>query len=546
MAEGPDYSVVDFPLDQALMVAIDWIERHCIVPDGFFAGDPFALVGWQLHFLVNHYRVRPDAAWVPESPLLGSAFVYRRSQIVMPQKAGKAPLTAAQICLEGVGPALFAGWARGDEAWVCADHGCGCGWVYEYQPGEAMGMPWPTPLIQVTATSKEQTDNVWDALRPMIDDGPLHEVVPKTGEEFIRLPGHGRIDVVTSSATSRLGQRVTFVPQDETGLWLPSNGMVKVADTQNRGLAGMGGRSVETTNAWDPRLESVARTTAASKASDIFRLHPLPPAGLDYREPEDRRRIHAIVYSGSPWVDLDSIDAMAVELLERDPGQAERFFGNRPTAGEGKAFDVDRWAELARPGHEVPRGALVVIGFDGSKFDDASAMVATEVETGHQWPLGIWYPGDFDDEEIDDVVVTATLEEAFDRFKVLRVYCDPPRWEDTVDAWAGRWHSRIKKWWTNRPRQMAWALRAYHEAMTESVVAHDGDAVFAEHIGNATKAVCNVKDDEGRPMWLIQKEAPKSPMKIDAAMAGCLSWEARGDAIAAGALRRRRGGGFSM
>jgi hypothetical protein len=36
-----------------------------------------------------------------------------------------------------------------------------------------MGMPWPTPLIQITAFSEEQTDNIYDALRPMIDDGPL-------------------------------------------------------------------------------------------------------------------------------------------------------------------------------------------------------------------------------------------------------------------------------------------------------------------------------------------------------------------------------------
>jgi hypothetical protein len=45
------------------------------------------------------------------------------------------------------------------------DHGCGCGWFYEYEPGEPMGMPWPTPLIQLTAVSSEQVGNVADALR---------------------------------------------------------------------------------------------------------------------------------------------------------------------------------------------------------------------------------------------------------------------------------------------------------------------------------------------------------------------------------------------
>src|SRR6185503_6202554 len=103
---------------------------------------------------------------------------------------------------------------------------------YVYDPGEPMGRPWSTPLIQITATTEDQTDNTYDALRPMIDKGPLAELITKTGEEFIRLPGGGRIDAVTSKATSRLGQRITFAAQDEVGLWTKTTRMDKVADTQ--------------------------------------------------------------------------------------------------------------------------------------------------------------------------------------------------------------------------------------------------------------------------------------------------------------------------
>ena len=45
-----------------------------------------------------------------------------------------------------------------------------------------------------------------------------------------------------------------------------------------------------------------------------------------------------------------------------------------------------------------------------------------------------------------------------------------------------------------------------------------------------------MRDEQGKPLWLIQKERPDSPHKIDLAMAGVLSWEARTDAIAANAL----------
>jgi hypothetical protein len=247
-----------------LLVAADWAQHHCVVPDGFRRGEWFEYVDWQLWSLLNWYRVRPGAVF-SEKP--AEAFLYRRSQIVGPQKCGKAPYTASHICVEGVGPAVFAGWARGGEVYDCREHGCGCGWTYPYQPGEAMGRCWPTPLIQITAFSEKQTDNIYSALRPMIDNGPLRELIPKTGEELIRLPGGGRIDVVTSEARSRLGARVTFVPQDETGMWTESAKMLEVATTQRRGAAGMGGRVEETTNAWDPNQGSVAQLTAEAPSA---------------------------------------------------------------------------------------------------------------------------------------------------------------------------------------------------------------------------------------------------------------------------------------
>ena len=91
---------------------------------------------------------------------------------------------------------------------------------------------------------------------------------------------------------------------------------------------------------------------------------------------------------------------------------------------------------------------------------------------------------------------------------------------------------------TYRFRPMCFALRAYRSAMSSGDLSHDGDSVMARHIGNATKRATNVVDDDGKPMWVIEK--PEERRKIDAAMAGCLSWEARGDAIAAGAKKKQR------
>ncbi|WP_216364142.1 terminase [Subtercola boreus] len=348
-----------------LLIVPEWVEQHCVIPDGDNRGNPFVLGDEQFTFVANHYMVRSDA-------LVGQkaeAFIFRRSQLVRAQKWGKSPLIGAFVCVEGVGPVLFDGFASGREMYDCRDFGCGCGWAYEYDQGEPMGRPWSTPLIQITATSEDQTDNTYDALRPMIELGPLAEIIRHTGEEFIRLPGGGRIDVVTSKANSRLGQRVTFAPQDETGLWVKSNGGHKLASTQRRGLAGMGGRAIETTNAWDPAQDSVAQRTFEAPSKDINKDFRQPPAHLSFGDKRDRHKMFVFNYAGAPWVSVAAIEAEAAELVQKDKAEAERFFGNRIVAGSGAWLDFARW-ESKKATHVVPDKTPIVLGFDGSDVDD--------------------------------------------------------------------------------------------------------------------------------------------------------------------------------
>ena len=61
-------------------------------------------------------------------------------------------------------------------------------------------------------------------------------------------------------------------------------------------------------------------------------------------------------------------------------------------------------------------------------------------------------------------------------------------------------------------------------------------AALKRHLGNARRKDLHWQDDQGKPLWVITKERHDSPQKIDDAMAGCLSWEARTDAVAAGVL----------
>ena len=76
----------------------EWIEAHCVIPDQDHAGMPYRLTDEMWNFLLHHYRLEPDAT---ESKW-GTAFHYRRSQLVRPQKWGKGPFSAAIICAEAL------------------------------------------------------------------------------------------------------------------------------------------------------------------------------------------------------------------------------------------------------------------------------------------------------------------------------------------------------------------------------------------------------------------------------------------------------------
>lgn len=512
MWRGPEYRG-EFP-SLGWLVG-EWIEEHCVIPDGDRLGQPYLLTDEMWTFLVHHYRLKPKATEVNWA----SAWAYRRSQLVRPQKWGKGPLTAAMICAEAVGPVRFAGWD--------AD-------------GEPVGREWATPWIQVTATSEDQTDNVYRALRPMIEEGPLADWIPDTGETRINVPGGGLIEPVTSSKNARLGQRITFSVQDETHCWLETNGGWAIADTQRRNLSGTGGRAVETTNAWDPSENSVAQRTSETKAPGVHRDHrTCPPVSLANKA--ERRRALRRAYGDSAkkphgWVDIERIDGEMVEIAALDPAQAERYYLNRIVAGAGSWLDKERWDARTQV-RRVPAGTRIVLGFDGSEVDDWTAFRAETLD-GYQFTPTygvdnrptVWDPADWGG-QVPRLEVAAALDDLMSTYDVVRAYFDPPYWETEVDTWADKYGERVVRWYTHRTAQVHDAAERLVTDVVkkESTFRHDACPFASAHVANARKA--------SRPMKRYVLKKASDHQKIDVAMTSILAHEAAGDAIAAGLAR---------
>jgi hypothetical protein len=235
-------------------------------------------------------------------------------------------------------------------------------------------------------------------------------------------------------------------------------------------------------------------------------------------------------------VDLDSIEAEAADIAARDLAQAFRFYGNGVMTGAGRAFDVEAWKLLAQPDYQVPIDADIVIGFDGSLFEDSTAVIGCEVGTGHVWLAGLWERTDYSRPfEVPTDEVDACIAALFDTYSVWRMYGDPAKWETWMATWASRYSSeRVVNWWMYRRLPTARATRGFASAIASGELHHSGDERLTRHIANAHKIDIGARDEDGTSLWRVGKESKDSRDKVDAASAAILAWEARTHALAEG------------
>lgn len=512
----------------------EWIEENLVIHDGYRQGQPYKLTREMWLFLLRFYRLWPDATvWNGQavSPESGSARAlrYTGGQLRRSQKWGKDPFGAAIVWGEALGPSRFDGWnAR----------------------GEPVGKPYPTPLIVELGTSEDQTNNTWRPTRDMVLGGGQRPG-PLAGDSRIMsldlgkidLSNGGRIEPATTSAKARLGEPMTFVTITESHLFTLQGGYRTVAGAVKRNVAGMDGRWLELTNAWDPTEASEAQVTATAGDPDVYvdtiETHRVD----DIEDPEEVRRELRRQYGDSlrergGWVNLDR---MVSEVMSRRHMESDRrrFFLNEIVVGENVFVQPEGWDAKARPGTSLQPGDAIALGFDGSKYRDATALIASRIGDGRLFQLGIWERPDNapSDWKVPSVLVDSRLKDVFGAYSVAVMFADPYRWQDYLDAWSALWPDRIVEFPTNVETRMDRAIERFITSFAGGEITHDGSKDLARHVKNAVlvkggKRKVRPGEEEETLVTHYLKMAKKGPgALIDGAVAAVLAHEGRAHAI---------------
>ena len=508
----------------------DWIEENLVFGPGDLRGMPAVLDDEKRALIWRMYEV------YPKGHVQEGRRRFKRAGLSLPKGLAKTELAAWIVACE-------------------LHHEAPVRCVGFDEKGNPLGGPVTDPYIPMVAYTEEQSDELaYGALRVILEEGPLRDDFDIGIERIMRKNGDGKAVSLSTSPSARDGARTTFSVCDETH-WFTLPRLVKahqtmMANLPKRKLADAW--ALEVTTAPEPGTGSVAEATmdyakaiheGRAKDARLFYFHRQASDENDL-ETEEGARAAVIEASGpaAAWRDIDAI----VELW-RDPTTDrsfwERVWCNRLVKSSHKAFDVEHWKKLVVKESPIKKGNLITLGFDGAQFHDSTGLVATHVETGYQWVLGAWEcPFGQEEkwqvpaEEVDDVV-----KAAFQQYAVWRMYADPPYWQSWIAKWAGEYgEDKVVEWWTNRRKQMSYALEGFNTAITSNNLSHSGNKAHARHIGNAHRHDLPQRDEEGNGLWLIRKERHDSPYKIDIAMASVLSWEARNDAISAGANKKTK------
>jgi phage terminase large subunit-like protein len=503
---------------------LDWLAKYVNTPGGDDAGSSFMPTLEQARFLLWWYAVD-----------LEGRFVYREGVFRRMKGAGKDPVAAAIALAELCGPVVFS--------------------HFDFN-GDPVGKPRHAAWIQIAAVSQEQTKNTFRLFPVMISKLMKAEYALEINKFIIYSGAGGQIEAVTSSPASMEGNRPTFVIRNEIQEWVETNDGHDMAHVIHGNVTKMAGaRMLSICNAHIPGRDSVAerdydrwQAVAAGQSVDTKMLYDALEAPADTpvseipsqkENPEGFEKGLQMLREGltvargdSYWLDVEEI-ILAVLDRSNPVSESRRKFLNQVNAHEDSWIAPVEWDALAltEPIFKLKKGDRVTLGFDGSKSNDWTALVACRVDDGCLFPLKVWNPDNYFNDEVPREDVDATVRSAFEAYDVVAFRADVKEFEAYVDQWGQDFKKQIKVNASpgnpvafdmrGQSKRFAFDCERFLDAVLEREVYHDGSPILRQHILNARRHPTQYDAIS------IRKQSKDSSKKIDAAVCCVLAYGAR-------------------
>lgn len=203
------------------------------------------------------------------------------------------------------------------------------------------------------------------------------------------------------------------------------------------------------------------------------------------------------------------------------------FSGSKGTRGEltwmPDRFFLDKCVSEDDSG--LLEGDRIVVGFDGSRKDDSTALVGICVDPDEDGKyrtqlLGIWEkPINVPHWSVPSNEVSAVVDDIFRKYDVIRFYADDSKWRDELTAWFELYGNAISKFPQSGRRMKDAKNTAESYILQEYIKLPDSPMTnkLISHIMNAVERTTN---------GTLKKRSDKSKAKIDAAIAFIMAAQA--------------------
>lgn len=471
----------------------EFCRNHCVQSVDDWEGEPLELEPWQMEMMGEALAF--DGQGLP---------TWRRVVFVISRKNGKTSLLAAYA-------------------------------IYRLLTSSG------SPEVLLAAATDKQAGRLFDAALAFLRNDPtLRELLVDRDYkgEIERRDGKGIIYRVSAESTDLDGFNASLVVCDELHAWETPGKKTAFAKLVSGGGARKKRRqlfTITTAGAAETREDSIlGRMLDGALTKGRVERRP----GLEVARQADAA---TLVYNFTAPT-TDPADAAAMKLANPASWITEeflaeaaasddlthseklRYHGGVWAASDDAFISTERWAGLADADLDEPGDAEVFLGFDGSRnYDTTVAAWAWRLDDGrvavktHVWATRSEAPHHdlVEGREIDfDAFEEWVEDELFGRFNVVEAAYDPRYLIRSMQLLERRVGTDRIAPVEPQSKLMRDAIAAFHQAVVDGRLVHDGDPVLSQHVAAARAS----QDEKG---WVVRKRVQRRP--IDALIAATLA-----------------------